>query len=108
MTVLDEDQRQNRLVLHLAKLVRSGAEIEHHHGVRAIVRRAVRPVLTPNVIMAAIGVALYFTVGGLFFLLGAVLALVGLHRKVTSGEVTQRLLVRVDELGRVKEMELEA
>lgn len=104
---LDDDQRHSRLVLHLAKLVHGGAEIEHHHGVRAIVRRVVRPVLTPNVVMALAGLALYVWVGGVMFLVGAGVALVGLHRKVVSGEVTQRLLVRVDELGRVNELELE-
>lgn len=104
---LDEEQRQSRLVVHLAKLVHGGAEIEHHHGVRAIVRRVIKPVLTPNVVMAAIGVALFVWLGGVMFLVGAGLALVGLHRKVVSGEVTQRLLVRVDELGRVNELELD-
>jgi len=104
--VLDDDARRSRFVLHLAQLVSRGATIEEQHSVRAVVVVARKQTYLPAVLLAAAGVALFLLVGGVFFLLGAGMALLGWHRKLVAGVEHVRMLVRVDELGQVSEMEL--
>ena len=102
-----QDERvRSEFVLHLAKLVHRGAEVEEQFPTRAVVVVPQRPSYVPNVLFAAIGVALFMTMGGVFFLLGAGAALLGWHRKLVTGVQYMRVLVRMDELGTVSEMEL--
>jgi hypothetical protein len=105
--ILDETQRTNRLVMHLARLVQRGAEIETHDGCRAIVRRRERASILPNMVMVVGGLALFAIDRGILFLMGAALAAVGWHRKQQIAAVTRRVLVRVDELGRISECDLD-
>jgi hypothetical protein len=107
-TNVDDDARSNRLVMHVARLVqRRGAMVETQSQHRAIliVKRGVESIV-PNIVIALLGVGLYLFDGGLIFLIGAGLALLGWHRKIVRGAEKIRLLVRVDERGDVTEMEL--
>lgn len=106
--VLDETQRTNRLVAHLSRLVQRGAEIETHDGCRAIVRSRVRVNVVPNVIMLFGGLLLFAVDHGVLFLAGAIVAAIGWHRKAQLAAATRRILVRVDELGRISECDLDA
>ncbi|MEO6866529.1 MAG: hypothetical protein ABI200_00750 [Gaiellales bacterium] len=106
--ILDEQARLSRLVLHLSKLVRRGGRVEEQHGYRAVVAMPRKPVITPNVIMAAAGVGMFLWVGEAFFLVGAGVAFLGWHRKLVAGVQHVRLHVRVDDLGEITEQELEA
>ncbi|MCW2962361.1 MAG: hypothetical protein JWM90_2748 [Thermoleophilia bacterium] len=104
---LDEDTRRSRLVVHLARLVQRGAKVEEHDRYRAVVvLEKQKPSMLPNLLIAAAGVALFLFVGGVFFLLGAGMALLGWHRKLIATAERVRLLVRVDDLGQVSEMEM--
>ena len=105
-TVLDDEARRSLFVLHLAQLVHRGGRVEEQHGARAVVVVSERPSYVPAMLIAAAGVALFLLAGGVFFLLGAGVALLGWHRKLVAGVEHVRLLVRVDELGCVSEMEL--
>lgn len=104
---LDDEQRRSHLVTHLGRLVQRGGEIVEHTGYRAVVQVPKRSQIAPNVLMAAIGVALFLWVGGAMFLLGAGVALLGWHRKLVAGAELVLLMVRVDEDGRVSERVLE-
>lgn len=106
-TMLSDTQRTNRLVAHLARLVQRGAEIETHDGCRAIVRRRERYSIMPNLIMLISGLVLFALDHGILFLAGAIVAGVGWHRKAQLAAVTKRVLVRVDELGRISECDLD-
>ena len=105
-TVLTDEARRSKFVLHLAQLVHRGGRVEEQHAARAVVVVPERPSYLPAVLLAAAGVALFLTVGGVMFLLAAGAALMGWHRKLVAGVAHVRLLVRIDELGRVSEMEL--
>jgi hypothetical protein len=104
---LDLHERTSRLVHHLAGLVQRGAMIEDQGATRAVVLRRVRSRITPNVVMGIVGAALFAATRQPLFLLAAVVAGVGWHRKSQTAAVMRRFLVRVDESGRVKECELE-
>lgn len=104
--ILDDEARRSAFVLYLAKLVHRGAKVEEQHAARAVVVVPERPSYLPAIALAIAGIALFLTVGGVFFLLAAGAALLGWHRKLVSGVQYVRLLVRIDELGRVSEMEL--
>lgn len=104
---LDEQARLGRLVVHLSRLVHRGGRVEEQHGYRAVVSMPQRHNMVPNVLMAAAGVALFLWLHEPFFLLGAGVALLGWHRKLLAGAERVRLMVRVDDLGRVTERELE-
>lgn len=104
---LDEQARLSRLVMHLASLVRRGGRVEEQHGYRAIVSMPNRQQWIPNVLMAAVGVAMYLWVGDLLFLLAAGVALLGWHRKLVAGAERIRVMVRVDDLGQVTERRVE-
>ncbi len=106
--VLDESQRTSRLVAHLARLVQRGAEIETQDGYRAVVRSRVRVSAFPNIVMLIGGLLLFAVDHGVLFLAGAVVAAVGWHRKTQLAAATRRILVRVDELGRISECDLDA
>lgn len=103
---LDEETRRSRLVLHLARLVQRGATVEEHDRYRAVVVLPRRERQLPNVLIALVGLAMFLWVGGVFFLLGAALALLGWHRKIVAGAQRVRLLVRVDDRGQVSELEM--
>lgn len=105
--VLDEEARLGRLVMHLARLVNRGARVEEQHGYRAVVSMRRRTQMLPNVLMSSVGVGLFLWLGDAFFLLGAGVALLGWHRKLVAGAERVKVLVRVDDLGRVTERELE-
>ncbi|MCW2973475.1 MAG: hypothetical protein JWN72_1748 [Thermoleophilia bacterium] len=105
-TVLTDEARRSKLARHLAQLVRRGGTVEEQHAARAVVVVSERPKYLPAIALAVAGVAFYLTVGGVIFLLAAGAALLGWHRKLVAGVDQVRLLVRIDELGRVSEMEL--
>ncbi|MBC7462447.1 MAG: hypothetical protein H7287_13905 [Thermoleophilia bacterium] len=105
-TVLTDEARRSKFVLHLAQLVHRGGTVEEQHAARAVVVVPERPSYLPAILLATAGVAFFLTVGGVVFLLAAGAALVGWHRKLVAGVAQVRLLVRIDELGRVSEMEL--
>ena len=104
--ILDEEARLSRLIVHLGKLVNRGGRVEEQHGYRALVSMPNRQQMVPNVVMATLGVALFLWVHEPFFLIGAGVALLGWHRKLIATAERVRMLVRVDDLGRVSEMEL--
>jgi hypothetical protein len=104
--MLDHETRRSKLTLHIASLVHRGAEVEEQHDVRAVVVVARHPSYLPALALAAAGVALFLTIGGIFFLFAAGAALLGWHRKLAAGVQRVRMLVRIDELGHVSEMEL--
>jgi len=103
---LDDETRLARLVLHLAKVRQRGGTIVEHDRFRAVIEVTQKSSMVPNVVIAALGVAMFLWVGGVLFLLGAGLALLGWHRKLVEGARQIRLLVRVDDLGQVSEMEM--
>ncbi|MCW2956327.1 MAG: hypothetical protein JWO69_1196 [Thermoleophilia bacterium] len=104
---LDEDARRSRLVMHLARLTQRGARVEEQDRYRAVVVvEKPRPSMVPNLVIAALGVGLFLWAGGVLFLLGAGMALLGWHRKLIAGAERVRLLVRVDDSGRVSELEM--
>jgi hypothetical protein len=104
---LDEQARLSRLVMHLGTLVRRGGRVEEQHGYRAIVSMPNRQQWLPNVVMAAIGVAMYLWIGDVLFLLAAGVALLGWHRKLVAGAERVRVMVRVDDVGRIIERRVE-
>jgi hypothetical protein len=104
---LDEQARLSRLVMHLGTLVRRGGRVEEQHGYRAIVSMPNRQQWLPNVVMAAIGVAMYLWIGDVLFLLAAAVALLGWHRKLVAGAERVRVMVRVDDVGRISERRVE-
>lgn len=105
---LDEETRRAKLVLHIAQLVRSGAEVVEEAPGRALVIVTRRESIVPNICIAAAGVALYLMAGGIFFLLAVGIALLGWHRKLASGAKRVYLLVRVNERGEISELEMES
>ena len=104
---LDEQARLTRLIVHLGKLVNRGGRVEEQHGFRAIVSMPNRQQVIPNVLMAAIGVGMFLWLGDWFFLVGAGVALLGWHKKLVAGAERIKVMVRVDDLGRVSERTLE-
>jgi hypothetical protein len=105
--VLDEQARLSRLVMHLATLVRRGGRVEEQHGYRAIVSMPNRQRWLPNVVMALVGVAMFLWIGDWLFLVAAGVALLGWHRKLVAGAERVRVMVRVDDVGRVTERRVE-
>jgi hypothetical protein len=103
---LTETERTNRLVIRLAELVRAGALIEEQARFRAVVVQRTKETITPNVIMILAGLALFAYTRQPLFALAALVAALGWHRKILSGETVRRLLIRVDERGRVSECEI--
>ena len=104
---LDEQARLTRLIVHLGSLVNRGGRVEEQHGFRAIVSMPNRQQVVPNVVMAAIGVAMFLWLGDWFFLVGAGVALLGWHQKLVAGAERVRVMVRVDDLGQVSERRVE-
>lgn len=105
--LLDEQARLSRLVVHLTGLVKRGGRVEEQHGYRAVVSVPQRHNMVPNVLMAAVGVGLFLWIGGVFFLVGAGIALLGWHRKLVAGAERIRVMVRVDDVGEISERVLE-
>lgn len=108
LTPLDDEQRTNRLVVHLARLVQRGATVVDHHGTRAIVRLKDRPNFVPNIVIAISGLLLFAIAHDVLFLAAIALAIYGWHRKQAAANVVREVLVRVDELGVITEVELSA
>lgn len=106
--LLDEDARRSKLTVHLAKLVQAGARLEMQHGLRAIVVRTEPTRYLPNVFMAALGLVGFWMTREPLFVLAAGVALVGWHRKLVAGARQVRMIVRVDETGRISEQVVEA
>lgn len=104
---LDEEARLSRLVVHVGHLVHRGGRVEEQHGYRALVSMPNRQQVVPNVVMAGIGVGMFLWLGDWFFLVGAAVALLGWHRKLLDGAERVRVMVRVDDLGRVSERRVE-
>ncbi len=104
---LDEQARLTRLIVHLGNLVNRGGRVEEQHGFRAVVSMPNRQQVVPNVIMAAIGVRMFLWLGDWFFLVGAGVALLGWHKKLVAGAERIKVMVRVDDLGRVSERRVE-
>lgn len=104
---LDEQARLSRLVMHIAALVRRGGRVEEQHGYRAIVSMPNRQQWIPNVVMAVVGIAMYLWLGDVLFLLAAGVAMLGWHRKLVAGAERIRVMVRIDDLGRITERPLE-
>lgn len=104
---LDEQARLTRLIVHLGNLVNRGGRVEEQHGFRAVVSMPNRQQVIPNVVMAAIGVGMFLWLGDWLFLLGAGVALLGWHKKLVAGAERIKVMVRVDDLGRVSERRLE-
>ena len=105
-TELTEDERTSRLVVRLGELVQNGARIEERTTFGAVVLARTRAHVLPNLTMILAGLALFAITTEPLFALAALLSAFGWHRKVLESDTTRRLLVRVDELGRVKEVEL--
>jgi len=106
LPIVDPETRRSRLVHRVGQLVSAGGEVEEQHRFMAIVVRHLRPSLVPNLIMALVGLVLWATVGGLFFLFGCGVALLGAHLKLTGKPLLQRIMIRVDETGRLVERDL--
>ncbi|MCW2950237.1 MAG: hypothetical protein JWN41_1250 [Thermoleophilia bacterium] len=106
-SVLDDEARHVVLRRHLAQLVRRGGTVEEQHDARAVVIVPRRPSYLPAIGLAAAGLGLFLTVGGALFLVAALAALLGWHKKLVAGVHLARILVRIDELGHVSEMELD-
>ena len=104
---LDEQARLAQLVMHLATLVNSGGRVEEQHGFRAIVSMPNRQQWLPNVLMSAVGVAMFLWLGDVLFLLAAGVALLGWHRKLVAGAERIRVMVRIDDAGQISERRLE-
>ena len=102
---LDEEARLSKLVLHLAKLVNRGGRVIEQTGYRAVVDMPRRQQMVPNAVMSAVAIALFLWLDDPFFLLAAGVALLGWHRKLVAGAERVKLMVRVDDLGRVSERE---
>ena len=107
LTILDEQARLARLVVHLSKLVNRGGRVEEQHGYRAVVSMPNRQQWLPNVVMGSIGIALFAWLHDPLFLVGAGVALLGWHRKLVAGAERIRLLVRVDDAGQITERQVE-
>ena len=108
VTSLDEQARLARLIVHLATLVNRGGRVLEQHGFRAVVVMPNRQQMLPNVVMATIAVGLFLWLSDPLFLVGGGVALLGWHRKLVAGAERVKVLVRVDDAGRVSEMELGA
>lgn len=106
--LLDEDARRSKLTVHLAKLLHAGAELEMQHGLRAIVVRTQPKRYLPNVFMSLLGILGFFFTQEPLFILAAGFALVGWHRKLVAGAERIRMVIRVDETGRVSEQVIDA
>ncbi|MBC7644563.1 MAG: hypothetical protein H7123_05500 [Thermoleophilia bacterium] len=106
--VLDDEQRTSHLVMHLARLVQRGATIVEQHGLRAVVQLQERPNIVPNIVIAVAGLALFAIAHQVLFLASTVLALYGWQRKRETAAVVKKVLVRVDEIGRVSECQIGA
>lgn len=106
--VLDEDARRSKLTVHLAKLVHAGAKLEMEHGLRAIVVRTEPQRYLPNVFMALLGIIGFAMTREPLFILAGGIAMVGWHRKLVAGIERVRVVVRVDESGRISEQVVEA
>lgn len=104
---LDEEARLTRLIVHLAKLVNRGGTVEEQHGYRAVVLMPNCQQWMPNVVMGAVGLAMYLWLGDVLFLVAAGVALLGWHRKLVAGAERVRVMVRVDDLGHVTERRVE-
>lgn len=104
---LDEEARLSTLVVHLAALVNRGGRVVEQTGYRAVVDMPRRQQMIPNAVMSAVAIALFLWLDDPFFLLAAGVALLGWHRKLVAGAQRVRLMVRVDDVGRVTERELE-
>jgi hypothetical protein len=105
---LNEEQRANRLVMHVARLVQRGAEVEHHHPTRAIVRMRQHASIIPNLVMLLGGIVLFAVEHGVLFLAASLLSAVGWYRKHVGSTIWRRIVVRVDERGKVREVPLDA
>lgn len=105
---LSEDERVNRLVLRLGELAHQGARIEQRTRFGAIVLlRRTRAQVMPNIAMVLGGLVLFALTTEPLFALAALLSAFGWHRKVLHATNPRRLWIRVDELGHLRESELE-
>lgn len=104
---LDEEARLSRLVMHVSKLVSRGGKVVEQTRYRAVVDMPRRQQMLPNVVMSAIAIGLFLWLDDPFFLLAAGVSLLGWHRKLVAGAERVRLMVRVDDAGRISERELE-
>jgi len=94
--------------VHLARLVQRGATVIEQQGFRAVVQLHDRPNIVPNVIIMIAGLALFAIAHQVLFLASTVLALYGWQRKRETAAVMKKVLVRVDEIGRVSECQIGA
>ncbi len=108
MNYLDDDTRSNLLVMHVAKVVRDGGQIEEHSRFRAIVRCKTKIDAIPNIVIIAVACALFIVAKGLLFLAAIALSCFSLYRKIEQSSQVRRLLLRIDELGQISELELDA
>lgn len=104
---LTEEARTSRLVVHLGAMVRDGATIVEQSRYGAIVIRHMRANILPNLLLAIASIVLWVVLSGFMFLLAAVVAVLGVQRKLLAAASPRRMLVRVDELGKISECELE-
>lgn len=103
---LDDELREQCLARRLEELEQAGAEIEERRLLRAVVRLRMRESILPNAVMAVGGLGLFALEHGPLFLAAAVLSALGWRRKREAADVVRRVLVRVDERGRVLETEI--
>jgi hypothetical protein len=103
---LSASERTSRLVVRLGEMVSAGARIEEQTRFAAIVLQRTKQTFTPNAIMIVAGLALFWYNHEPLFAIGAVVAALGWHKKILSGDTVQRLLVKVDETGKVSEREI--
>jgi hypothetical protein len=103
--VVSEEERVNRLVVHLAAVVQQGGEVLERWKYTAIVLRRTRASITPNLLMIVAGLALFGLTMEPLFALAAIVAALGWHRKILDAASPRRLLVRIEEDGRVREIE---
>lgn len=103
-----DERRTSLLVLHLASMVRRGAEVEEHHPFRAVVVTPDRQAFWPNAVMAAASIGGWLAASEPMFLLAGAVALLGMHQKLVADARRLRMLIRVDETGTISERALGA
>jgi hypothetical protein len=104
---LSDDERRDRLVMHLGEIVQKGGAVQERWGLSAVVLRKTRESITPNVLMMTIGLVLFGITLEPMFALAVVLAALGWHKKILQAASPRKMLVKVDEMGRVNETVLD-
>lgn len=101
--LLKDTDRQTKFTEHLTKLSNSGVKLEGQHGFRAVVVRTYKQSYTANVGLSIAGVLGFALTHEYLFVLGAIVALLGWHKKIMLGAKQVKSVIRIDELGQITE-----